>query len=172
MKKFLIPIVFGVVGIIIPVVGMAITPTRDLILGLAPEEAILQFADKIDETKLNVDQNKTDNDNKIQELQLTISVQQTKIAEQEQVIAGQNAQIISAKAESQAVRTTVTNESECRKLYAELPECSISNKILRTKSAFDDFVANEKDEHDASNSDIERYKTKFDKCQEIIKKCG
>jgi hypothetical protein len=155
MKKILIPIISGVIGIIIPVAGMTITPTRNLILGLAPKEAILQLADKIDETRLNIDQIKTDNDNKIQELQSTIEAQQVKLAEQQKAIDGQNGQINSTKLESQTAQAKVDNETECRKLY----------------SAFDDFIDNEKKNHGASDADIKGYKKTFETCQGIIKKC-
>lgn len=39
----------GLIGLALPIAGMTITPTRNLILGLAPDEAILTLADKIDE---------------------------------------------------------------------------------------------------------------------------
>jgi len=48
MKKAIIIIGAVMVGVIIPFLGMTITPTRDLILGMAPDEAILILADKID----------------------------------------------------------------------------------------------------------------------------
>jgi len=51
MKKTILLILGGfVIGALIsPVAGMAINSTRSLILGMAPEEAILALADKIDE---------------------------------------------------------------------------------------------------------------------------
>ena len=76
MKKFIIPIISGIVGIIIPVAGMTITPTRNFILGLAPDEAVLQLADKIDDSRVI-------NEEKMQEMQKTIEAQQIKINEQE-----------------------------------------------------------------------------------------
>lgn len=171
MRKILIPIISGVVGIIIPVAGMTITPTRNLILGLAPEDAILQLADKIDETKVSIDKTDTENNNKMQELQTTIEAQQVRLAEQQKVIDGQNSQINSTKMESQTTQNQVNNESECRKLYSANPECTISNKIYRTKSAFDDFVDDQKENYDASDADIKGYKKTFETCQGIIKKC-
>jgi hypothetical protein len=39
----------GLLFLSLPIAGMTITPTRNLILGLAPDEAILALADKIDE---------------------------------------------------------------------------------------------------------------------------
>lgn len=51
MKKIILVgvIAFAIGAIISPVAGMAINFTRSLILGMAPEEAILVLADKIDE---------------------------------------------------------------------------------------------------------------------------
>lgn len=174
MKQFIIPIASGIIGIIIPVAGMTITPTRDLILGLVPGEAILQLA----------------NEDKIQELQSTIESQQIKIAEQQTMIDEQNNQINSTKTESQTIQNQVNNESECRKLYSAYPECSISNKIYRTRSDFDDYMDEQKERdkksveickttggsskkcEDNNKSNFDKYEDKFEKCQEIIKRCG
>ena len=49
MKKSLLMLGVGLIGLALPIAGMTITPTRNLILGLAPDEAILALADKIDE---------------------------------------------------------------------------------------------------------------------------
>ena len=49
MKKSLLILGVGLIGLALPIAGMTITPTRNLILGLAPDEAILALADKIDE---------------------------------------------------------------------------------------------------------------------------
>lgn len=171
MKKALIAVAIFSGIIIVPCLGMAIAPTRDALLGLAPEEAILKLADKIDETRLDVDQNKTDSDSKIQELQSVIDGQQAKLMEQQQIIDSQSGQINSVKIESQAIQTKVNREAECRKLYSDNPECKSSNKIYWTKAVFDDFIDDEKDNHNASDSDIEGYKRKFSTCQSIIAKC-
>lgn len=50
MKKLSLGIFIGLIigAIVSPIVGMAIGSTRSLILGLAPNEAILTLADKID----------------------------------------------------------------------------------------------------------------------------
>lgn len=47
-KKILLMFGVGLIGLALPIAGMTITPTRNLILGLAPDEAILALADKID----------------------------------------------------------------------------------------------------------------------------
>lgn len=49
MKKYIYLIGAGILGLSLPIAGMSIAPTRNLILGLAPDEAILALADKIDE---------------------------------------------------------------------------------------------------------------------------
>lgn len=49
MKKVSLAVGFVLLGMVTPLIGMAISPTRDLILGLAPDEAILKLADKIDQ---------------------------------------------------------------------------------------------------------------------------
>jgi hypothetical protein len=55
-KTIIYSIIFFIAGAFLsPVVGMAIGETRNLILGLAPEEAILILADKIDEESIRND---------------------------------------------------------------------------------------------------------------------
>lgn len=51
MKKISLGILIGLIvgALISPVAGMAISSTRSLILGMAPNEAILTLADKIDQ---------------------------------------------------------------------------------------------------------------------------
>jgi len=165
MKKFLIPIVSVVAGIIIPVAGMTITPTRDLILGLAPDEAVLQLADKIDENRIN-------SDSKIEELQSTINAQQAKLTEQQKLIDSQASQITSVKTESQTTQVKVDNEAECRKLYIDNPECK--SAVYRSKSAFDKYIVDTKKRIEQNNTDedIDAYKRTYSTCQTIIAKCG
>lgn len=164
MLKTLI-IIGAVVGILIgPVLGMAITPTRDLILGLAPEEAILKLADAIDI-------NRVDSDSKIQELQSTIDEQQARLAEQQKLIDSQKVAVEKASADVVANTAVVSNETECRKLYSANPECTISNKIYRTKSAFDDFIDGEKERTGQTDKQINSYKKTYATCQDIIAKC-
>lgn len=87
MKKALIigGVILGV--LVVPVLGMATTPTGDAFLGLALEEAILQLADKIDETRSDVDQNKSDSDNKLQEPQSDIEGYKRKFSTCQSIIA-------------------------------------------------------------------------------------
>ena len=165
MKKVLI--IIGVVAgiLIVPVLGMAITPTRDLILGIAPKQAILKLADTIDENRIN-------SDSKISELQSIIDTQQAKLTEQQQTIDSQSSQINSVKNESQSTQVKVNNEAECRKLYLDNPECK--SAVYRTKSAFDKYIADTKKRISQNNTgeDIDAYKKTYSTCQSIIAKCG
>ena len=175
MKKYIIiaVIALAIGAILSPVVGMAIGETRSMILGLSPEDSILQLADKIDESRVSTEQSKTETDSKIAELQSTITAQQTKITEQEQMI---NSQITSVKAETQAVQAKVSNEAECRKLYADNRDCTF--KDYRTKSAFNNWMETYKEMDKENNGSTNFYeknynekKPIFDKCQTIIKQC-
>jgi hypothetical protein len=55
MKKIIIySIAFFVAGAVLsPVIGMTIGEIRNLILGLAPEEAVLALADEIDKNRVD-----------------------------------------------------------------------------------------------------------------------
>jgi hypothetical protein len=61
---------------------MSIGETRNLILGLTPDEAVLQLADKIDSSRIL-------NETKLSEFQSTIDAQQVKLAEQQKLIEKQ-----------------------------------------------------------------------------------
>jgi TolA-binding protein len=100
MKKTLITlgIVAGVIAT--PILGMTISPTRDVILGLAPDQAVLSLADKIDEQRVSTEQT----DAKIKELQSVIDNQQSEIANYQQ-------QIDNVKSETKkSVETEISNE--------------------------------------------------------------
>lgn len=108
-----------VVGLIIsPFIGMAIGSTREFILGLAPEEAVLQLADKIDENRASADQKTT-------ELQSLIDIQRGQIAEQQSIIDSQKAELDNQKASVSQIASDVSNEQNCRKaqeLFAIVPD--------------------------------------------------
>src|SRR3990172_10635332 len=80
-----------IVGLILsPFIGMAIGGTRELILGLAPEDAVLQLADKIDSDRTSVEQ-------KTNELQVLIESQNSQIAEQQEIIEQQRTELENQK---------------------------------------------------------------------------
>jgi len=165
MKKVIITIAI-IAGIVtIPVLGMAITPTRDLLLGLTPDEKILALADRIDENRMSTEQT----DVKIAELQSTIDNQKAELAEYQKQIEAQNNEIAEAKTTTEETQAKVSNESECRKLYAENSNCGIS--FFRTKDNFKKYMDRYK-ENGTYDKWYPEKKSIFDKCQEIIAKCG
>lgn len=119
-----------------------------------------------------IEKNVEQKSQEIETLKAQVENQQKQIDEQKQVIDSQNSQIESIKKEATASQSAVEHEAECRKLYSGLPECKSSNKIYWTKKEFDKFIKEEKEEHDASKSDLDSYKKKFKDCQAIIAKCG
>lgn len=115
-----------IAGLVIsPFVGMAIGSTRSLILGLAPDEAVLQLADKIDDDRAGVDQ-------KTNELQSLIDTQNSQIADQQKIIEEQKAELTTQKGEVSQAKTAaaensagLSNEQNCRKaneLYVDIPK--------------------------------------------------
>lgn len=171
MKKSLIigGIVAGIV--LVPVLGMAISPTRDLILGMAPDTAVLSLADKIDENRVNVD-------SKTAELQSLIDTQRTQIAEQQSIIDDQKAELDKqkvattqaqttanqAKADVAATQATVAKNKDCSadvskycvsKAYTDPDEFK---KFLKTYENLPDYPAHK-----------EKYTNEFNKCQIALK---
>jgi predicted RNase H-like nuclease (RuvC/YqgF family) len=114
---------------------------------------VLSLADKIDEQRVSTEQT----DAKIKELQSVIDNQQSEIANYQQQV-----EIVKEETDKK-----ISNESECRKLYSDNPECTVGNKIYRNKSNFNEFI---KGEH-IRPSDINDYKRMYDICQEIISNC-
>ena len=64
-------------AILSPIVGMGIGQTREAILGLAPDEAVLQLADKIDQSSVKVDESSA----LVSSLQAKITEQEGQLAE-------------------------------------------------------------------------------------------
>jgi len=116
MKKTIITasIALAVGAIFSPVVGMAIGETRSVILGMAPDEAVLQLADKIDTSKVEIA-------SKNQELETQIADLTKQNNDLEAKISGQLSQSEKKIATTDA---NVSNETACRKateLYSNIP---------------------------------------------------
>jgi peptidoglycan hydrolase CwlO-like protein len=173
MKKALITIAI-ITGIVVtPILGMAITPTRDLLLGLTPDEKILTLADKIDE-------NRSTAETKLTELQSIIDSQKSEIANYQQQVATQDAKITKAQTDIQTANTAIKTTNET---VAKQKDCSAdvamycSNEQYRTEKAFEGLVSRCGDQADRagdSRSDAEklcrnRYGKYFDACQKALK---
>lgn len=135
MRKSLIigGIVAGIV--LVPVLGMAITPTRDLILGMAPDTAVLSLADKIDENRVNVD-------SKTAELQSLIDTQKNQISEQQSIIDGQKTELDDQKATTAQAQSTANQAkadvATTQAAVAKNKDCAADvNKYCTSKSFSD-----------------------------------
>lgn len=168
-----------VAGLIIsPFIGMAIRSTRELILGLAPEEAVLQLADKIDSDRAGIEQ-------KTSELQSLIDTQNAQLAEQQQIIDQQKVEFEAQKSQSAQTASEVSqmktqvaeaqqavkDEAKCRELYAKNTFCNQSG--YRSQSGLDQLLNRmKKGEPEAAyQEDKKDVMERFNKCQEIIQQC-
>lgn len=97
----------------LPTIALTVTPTREAILSLAPDEQILQLADKIDGQRVSTEQT----DSRIAEFQSTIDDQQVKLAEQQKLIDEQENQISSIKDEAKAIVVKVDMECQRKMEY-------------------------------------------------------
>lgn len=166
MKKIIMPISFILLGIVIPVAGMTITPTRNLILGLAPKEAVLELADKIDKSR-------AENEAKLQEMQTLLGQQKATIEEQNQKLEETNA----------ALNDTPTEE-EIKTIAAEAAYCE-TNAANYTQEKYEaqkersdeDEVRDSCLDEDSNDCDktVRRYKKYFEnykiKYEEYHKRC-
>ena len=152
-----------VAGVALPLLGLTVSPTRDAILGLAPDQAVLELADQIDENRVSTEQT----DAKLAELQSVIDSQKAELASYQEQVDSQSSKINSVKAENQATQSKVNNQAECSKLYAEEPLCQ-SDSRYRTKSAFDKMLK----ELEISEKGKEQRTKIYENCKQIIAKCG
>lgn len=159
MKKSIIIIGAVILGIIIPFLGMTITPTRNLILGLAPEDAILQLADKIDE-------NRNESDFKIQELQSVIDAQQNQIAGQNTKLTEQQQNIDSQNTAIYATQTEVVKSRDCS---SDVNKYCVSDSF-READKFADFlkVYEKNFDKDAYGKYKKQFTEQYDNCQRAL----
>lgn len=79
MKKITFSIILITLVVLTPIISMAISPTRDLLLGLAPDEAVLKLADEIDRSRI-------ENQAKVIELESKLAEYESKLTEQEKSV--------------------------------------------------------------------------------------
>lgn len=166
MKKTILLILGGfIIGALIsPVVGMAINSTRNLILGMAPDEAILVLADKIDENLVSSEQSKSETNAKMAELQLTIDAQQSKLVEQQKTIDSQAVSLNSTKQAINETNATVAKQKDCS---ADVSKYCVSSSF-RDADEFKKFLKNY-EQFDNYNEYKSKYTTQFNNCQTAMK---
>lgn len=157
MQKALI--IGGIVltAILASILAMGIGEARSLLLGLVPEEAILQLADKIDEQRITTEQIKAENDQKTEEIQSVIVDQQTKLEEQQRMIEEQDA-------ENAKIQKTL----ECQALQKSSSWCGDT----KYKLSLDAFLKKSREENPPAmeNDDVvASAKNNWKICQEFFK---
>lgn len=150
MKKIIIySTIFFIVGTLIsPVLGMAIGETRNIILGLAPQEAVLSLADEIDKSRI-------ENETKIQEMQAKIEEQQNQIMEQNEKLTQQQEDVNLQTAEIKTTQAEVVKSRDCS---ADVNKYCVSDSF-READKFDNFLKVYKDSFDKDA--YEKYKKQF-----------
>lgn len=180
MKRAFLSVLVITVVVLSPVLAMGVSPTRHLLLGLVPEEAVLTLADEIDKTRIEMEAKLTElqatvevQNQSINGYELKIAEQEGRLSEQEKMLNSQAATVASQAQAQQSLNTKVANQAQCQKLYSENIYCG--NKTYKTKAAFDDYIEDledKDDEHVDIDKMIKSAKEKYKKCQEIIQTCG
>jgi len=151
-----ISIISIIAGITLPLLGMSITPTRNAILSLAPEESVLALADKIDEQRVLSEQS----DLKVIELQSQIDNQQQIVDEQNRSIKGQNE-------ESKKV-------AECAELQSKNPMCN-NQDYKKTLNDYLKTYLKQNVRSEDSKDDVDEWRETGTKnwniCQSVYSKC-
>lgn len=153
MNKTLVTVAIVATAILSPIVGMAIGETRSLILGLAPDEAVLQLADKIDEQRVTAEQAKAESDQKTGELQSVVADQQAQLVGQQQMIDEQ------VKANAENLKTL-----SCQALQKKTPWCS-ETKYALSLDAYMKQVAKENPPAMESDEAVAAAKRNWKACQ-------
>lgn len=123
MKTLIITVVVVTTAILSPIVGMGITQTREAILGLAPDEAVLELADKIDQSNVKVDATNA-----------VVDSLSTKITEQNAKIVDSQVQLGEQVAKTQTI--IATTKDACTTSI----ETACTDERFKSKSEFNDMV--------------------------------
>ncbi|KKP89647.1 MAG: hypothetical protein US57_C0015G0027 [Candidatus Moranbacteria bacterium GW2011_GWC2_37_73] len=144
-------VIFGLIVALValPSIGMAVSPTRNLLLGMLPWEATLTLADKIDTNKSEVD-------TQVQALQATVNSQQTLLDEQQRIKDEEQAKKETLEKQTAEQNIADEKESACE---AAKNECIV--KINKQKSIID-----------SAESYIEQRKKDTKSRKELLAKCG
>jgi len=151
MRKIIIPAILVLTGIVIPIVGLTISPTRNLILGLAPEEAILQLADQLDKDRIDYATNN-------QELQKTIDSQREEMKKMQKAIDNKANDLNNLSEQVKTTNTAIQGQNYCLKvneLYTQIPKkpsgaCSVMgpNNIVdmykKIKESYEEYKNDDK----------------------------
>lgn len=102
--------------ILSPVASMGISPVREALLGLAPEEQIINLAEQIDTNRLANEQKLAENEAKLTELQELVAKQNETISTQQKALETTNSQV------SKSMSQPVLSEDQARKKSAAIAE--------------------------------------------------
>lgn len=116
MKKVIIySVIFFVVGMLLsPVLGMAIGETRNIILGLAPHEAVLSLADEIDKSRI-------ENETKIQELQVLVEQQKSELESQKMLLEKEKREVAIQQVSVEKRQDTIDYCLKSNELFVHIP---------------------------------------------------
>lgn len=158
MKKALVTAVIVGTAILSPLIGMGISQTREAILGLAPDQAVLELADKIDS-------NRVSNDQKLSDLQTLVSTQQA-------TIDGQNKAIEMAKSDVKETTAVVVKNKDCGNdigMYCNLEQYRNPSEYASFKaSTLKSCSSSGSTASECKNVFNERYAPNFEKCQAAL----
>lgn len=160
MKNILVSI--GVITgiLIVPFLGMKFSPTRNFIMGLASDEAVMQLADKIDKSWI-------ENGAKVQEMQIKIEEQQNQITKQNEKLIKQQEAVNSQATDIKNAQVEIVKNRDCS---ADVNKYCVSDSF-READKFDNFLKVYKDSFDKDA--YEKYKKQFteqyNNCQKALK---
>jgi hypothetical protein len=120
MNKTIAAAAIAGVAILSPVASMGITPVREALLGLAPEDQILTLADKIDESRVA-------NDQKISALEQELATAKQTITDQKETLDNKE---LSINQKIEDIEKTQTSKECTGKLNKQLEYLANAKKNL------------------------------------------
>lgn len=143
-RRVMIGLVVALVAL--PSIGMAVSPTRSLILGMFPKQATLTLADKIDTNKSEVDA-------QVQALQATVNSQQAILDEQQRIKDEEQ-----AKKEASEKQAGIDKIADDKKQACESAKSDCTSKIAKINGLIDSdesYIKQRKDDIKSRNKIID-----------------
>jgi septal ring factor EnvC (AmiA/AmiB activator) len=164
MNKIVATAAIAGAAILSPVASMGVSPVREALLGMAPDEQILSLADKIDESRVA-------NEQKLSEIQQELDSAKQTIAEQKATLESQKSNQDARNAEQDALSEKI----ECSSLRSKYVMCNNEGDYRKDFSSFlKDYLKSHVSDQDGDREKKEwaEIATKnYNICQGIYKQC-
>lgn len=163
MKTKILPIIvgLGIGAVISPVLGMAISPTRNLIMSMAPQEAVLTLANKIKQKETG-EQQKLSSEEKVQEIIQESQPEESIVEPRQEIIP--TVQSETSREQIEACQNTKTEcEKKMKNIKKEIDD--LENQVEEQEKLYDE----EKQSTHAVKETLKYRETMVEKAEKDLK---